>query len=545
MNTSPHLTSGSSAENAIRSKLTASSHPDKIAAFLAPEICTVHNNRVLFQNNNVKAACPVYQRGILESGTIDIGDHQVRTVLMVPHVACPILISHNTLTGVATCLADLLVKNGARLLDTWRGLYGGNSVLPYYRSHEMPASMDLAAAASIGIPIHGGFYSNTTVSGTTAATPQQQVMFRDFTELTNATGGATGLRVLPVIAGDGITAFIEARRSTGAFTLGDLVIRIRTCAIDGTVTSATFTLNAVSYTSGTICAGGSHTIAANQVGLLSLELLSGAAGTVSYDLARIRVMHQVNSVNMSLGSFSGSYVGVPISGINSLLPVCQSARVTALSLKITNTTAVLDANGFIVAVATQNTAPGSCGIYGEGSIASATTAKSYPFVDGCYMALAPAVDLDYSTLDSLPGESVPFGMFIIQTQDNKTITMKLEYHALVEVVSQDPLFAPSMQATDPLQIAALQTAQSGAGYLVLSENPLHWKEIQGVMERANKAVRQKVLPVLNVARNLGVPGSAQTYAATNAVSKVVNVLAKRNKDQNKSKAPQKAPPKKK
>jgi hypothetical protein len=87
------------------------------------------------------------------------------------------------------------------------------------------------------------------------------------------------------------------------------------------------------------------------------------------------------------------------------------------------------------------------------------------------------------------------------------VTLKLEYNALIEVVSQDPLFAAHAQSYDPEQIRAIQHAQIGSGYLILSENPNHWSEIKATMERVGKFGRKYIVPSVKLASALGVPGA--------------------------------------
>jgi hypothetical protein len=502
------LNKSSKMESAIQSKLLdAGIHASSVLPFLSPEVCADPKYRVLYQNTKTKAACPVFQRGIIESSTTDVGDHQSRSIMLVPHAACPVMVSHSVLSNQGVCLFDAKLKTGSRLRDTYRGVYGGNNVLPHYRSFEIPAAIDLAAGATMGLPIHGGFYGATTITGSTAYTPQQQVMYRDFTEVYNG-GVATGVRAIPVAATDTVS-IVFAGRSTVVYTNAEMKFRIRHTNSTGVITSTEATMNTVSGsgTANTFYAGTVLTVPALAVGLVSAEIVSAAAGSRQFDLVEVRVVHQVNTANSDVSSNGGSFVGVPISGINSLLPVCQSGRVTAISLKLTNTSSTLNTNGFIVAMATQNCTPSSAGVFGENSIASVTTARSFPVADGAYMALAPAIDLDYSSLDSLPGEECPIGLFIVQSQDNTPVTLKLEYNALIEVVSQDPLFAAHAQSYDPEQIRAIQHAQIGSGYLILSENPNHWSEIKATMERVGKFGRKYIVPTVKLASALGVPGA--------------------------------------
>lgn len=281
---------------------------------------------------------------------------------------------------------------------------------------------------------------------------------------------------------------------------------------------------------------------AGAVGIVGAHISTANAGVFTFD--HIALVHRTLNSNVSLGLGLGSFVGGPVSGLVSLLPTCQAARVTALSLKISNTSSALNANGYITGIATQDCMPDCVGIMGETSIKAFTSARTFKFTDGSYMALAPPVNLKYAPLDSGPPTDCPFGVFIISSQDATAITMKLEWHMLFEVVSQDPLFAPSHQEFNPAQVAAIQHCQEAGGYLVLSENPFHWgsigsalsKAVKGVssgVSGAAKAVYNNPKTALAIAAGLGVPGAALAtglyQARRNPTGAIANMLQARSR----------------
>lgn len=489
--------------------------------FLAPELANDAKFRVALNNPHSAPSCQVYQRGVIEGTTIDVGDHCERMLLMVPHASCPVLLSHASLLNTACCISNLVQVLGTRLVDPYPGLYGGSPpVVPPFRSHEFPGAVDLAAGASIGIPIHGGFYGPTSYIQSAALVNSTQLMYRQWTEAFVA-GVAGGINVLPSLSTDTVSLVVLGR-GVSTYVNGDLNLRVRTMNNAGIITTATVALGN-GATGATLLLTAVYTIPVGAIGIVSCELSSAAAASRSYDFTIVKITHQVNTSNVDPSSFGGSFVGTPTSGFSSLLPICQSARVTALSVKVTNTSSALNANGYIVGTATVDTPPAATGIYGATSIATKTTSKSFPLVDGCYMALAPSTKLRFSPLDAAPPDDISFGVMAFTTQDATAITFKIEYHAVIEVISQDPLFAPGLHRRAKSQSAMLSAVQSSAGYLVLSENPLHWNDVQGALTQAAKFYDNKVSPVVKKIEQF-VPAVRQARQIADLTSHAVKQL---------------------
>lgn len=466
----------------------ASGLPERLRMFLDPAAATRPAMRSLYPNFKVRAACPVYQRGVYETTTVDVGDHQVRAVILQPSLSAPVLLSGSSLANVSSTLFKATLSRGGRLVDTTPGIYAGNQRMPIYRSFEIPSDCTFSINASIGIPIHGGFYTPALVAATTAANTQTQHMFRDFTEVLNG-GVDTGVRGIPVNGTNDAVDLYLSFRSTVAYTNGDLIMRLGTCTSAGVITYTSFNMvGASSATGGTNVAGGSITCPAGAVAITSLEVVSSVARGFAF--TGVHVNHSVGAstavdVSVGLGSFTGS----PVSGLPSFLAVCQAARVTAASVLITNTSSALNANGFITGAGMQNISPSAAGIYGENSVASVTTAKTTTLVDGAYAALTPDVDLDYTPIDSLPALDSNRAIFFIQSQDNTPITLKIEYQLVVEVLSQNPIFPPEEARSDLATVTALQGLSHG-GYLLMCENKLHLSAIANLLRKIVPIVRR-------------------------------------------------------
>jgi hypothetical protein len=452
----------------------------RVLPFLSPEVAAEATSRVLFNNSRVRAADPIYQRGIVETSTVDVGDHQNRAVLVVPHQACPVLVSHTAQAGVGTLFHGK--PRAGRLVDVTKGIYAGtDAVAPPFRAFEVPADWAGTTGTRFPIPIHGAWYTAAAAGSGLVSTSSTQ--FRDFTD--QLVGGVSNAkRAIPVQSGDFVSIKVEFQIAP-IITVTDLVLEIVTIDATGarTATTANAAVNNLLPTSGMSAIA---TVPVGAVGLAAASLLSAA--TVIRRFSSIVVQHSTSSGVVDLSMALGSYTGVPISGLASLAPVCTAGRVTALSAKVTNTASALNANGFIIANATQDATPAAIGCFGESSIASLASSKSFKFTDGSYMALAPSIDLEYMPLDSAPSENMTMGIFVVQTQDNTPITFKVEYHMMFEVVSQDPLFAPHKPLHDAAQIAALAQAQEAGGYLVLSENPFHWGSIATALSKVGKGV---------------------------------------------------------
>jgi hypothetical protein len=525
----------------ILDKWKAAKHRQALM-YLAPEIAADPNYRDLYQNFKVKAACPVFQRGILETTTVDVGDHQVRGVLLVPHAACPVMLSHSSVTAMGGCLFDAKLGRNGRLVEECRGYYGGNQRMPYFRAFEAPALWDLAIGGSVAFPIHGSYYSPTTITGTSALAASTSVMLRDFTEVLN-NGVGTNVRAIPAAANDTVSIVAELRKSV-AWVDNDLNFRVGTTNSAGTITYTATPMSGPAAASTVI--GKTITLPAGAVGITSCEMVDNKGVAQVFDFASIRITHQVNSAVIDNSTGLGSYVGSPVSGLASLAPVCQSARVTAISGLVTNTASALNANGFIITTATQNALPGNAGIYGENAIASLTSSRSSTVVNGAYLALAPAIDLDYGPLDCLPDLNLGVGIFVIQSQDATAITLKVEYNLVVEVISQDPLFPAMHQHVDMGLITTIQQMQEVGGYLINCENPLHWSTIGSTLSRflkpAARAVVKGFKTALPIARKVnsvaafaGIPGATQldkalsVYDASRAAAKTIRAAAKGKK----------------
>lgn len=492
-----------------------------VLPFLSPEVCQDASKRVLFPNAMVKPACPTYQKGIIESNTLDIGDHQVRNILLLPHVSAPVLLSHQSLAAQAGVLFQATGVRGGRLCSETTGTYGGNqSPMPWFRSHEVASLWNLATGASVALPIHGCAYTAYDSNGASALKTASQLMIRDWTEVLNG-GVGTGVRAIPCMAGDIIAAHGELRATT-AWVAGDLYLDVVTCDALGALTTTSAQIGFTVGVQYSAWASLNVTIPALAVGIVSVSIRNANAATRTYDLCTIKVSHRAVAVQDAAtvaATGAGSYVGSALSGLQSMLPTCSAGRVTALSVKVTNTASELNANGYIVAVATADSLPGNVGCFGENTIAGLTTSKSYKFRDGSYMAIAPSLSLDYAALDALPGPKMNYGLFVIQSQDNTPITFKVEYHAVVEVISQDPLFAPITAYMDAAVLQALQKCQESAGYLILSENPFHWGAIGKAIGGAARFVNKTGL--LKKAAGLGIPG----MSALDKVSRAIPLVA--------------------
>lgn len=467
-------------EFAIQSKATAAGTLiSRVLPFLSPEVCATESNRVLYNNGCVRAADPIYQRGVIEASTANLASSEGRAILLTPHQACPVSVSHSGLTGVGILFKSEGIRNG-RLYDLTRGIHAGNdSPAPPYRSYELPAYWSAAVASTLAIPLHGGFY-NPVVGGASGLQQQTATNFRDFTELADAAGALTGRRVIPVVAGDSIRSVLSSARG-GVFVAGDITLSIVTYnnAAVRTVTTSNFAPTIVGSLGNVLV--GAVAIPAGAIGLAAVYLTAAVATPLF--LSDVMVVHEAATAAVDAGVGYGSFVGTPISGLASLTPVCSAGRVTALSLKITNTSSALSTNGFILATATQDATPASTGIVSDATIAAFAATKSFKFADGAYMALAPSIDSAYMPLDSSPQSHCPMGIFYLQGQDATPLTFKLEYNMMFEVVSQDPLFAPHKPLHDPEQLRALAQAQEAGGYLILSENPFHWGAITGALKK--------------------------------------------------------------
>lgn len=485
--------------------------------FLSPEVCADASARVLYPNANARAACPVYQKGIIETSTVDIGNHQNRAVLLVPHMACPIMFSHSALSAVALGLFQASTTQSGRLRDPCPGRYGGSEDQPLYSAHEIPQHVDFTVpGASIALPIHGGFYTANTQDSTSSQRNPAAIMFRDWTTVMDATGVPSSVRAIPGLSGDSVRITLVARASA-AWVAGDLTLDVVTTNVGGTsLTTTSAALTPTSATSPAVLAG-SVTLPVGAVGIVSVILRATVIKSV--DFSSVCVIHSCNSSTAPAGVQLGTFVGSPISGFASLKPVASAARVTSLSLKVTNTSSALNANGFIIGFATQGVYPGNTGCFGENTISGLVSAKSFKFIDGSYMALAPALDLQFSNVDTLPDYGTGIGMYLITGQDNTAITMKCEYHAVVEIVSQDPLFAPMPAGYHPEFLTAVKSAQESGGYLVLSENPFHWGVIGSLLGKAKKALTSPFAKqMVSAADKLGIPFAHQAQMAEDFLS---------------------------
>lgn len=499
---------------AVQAKAEAAGPLSKtLLPFLSPEVCADASTRVLYPNANARAACPVYQKGIIETSTVDVGNHQNRGILVVPHMACPIMLSHSALSGVALALFHASTTEAGRLKDPCPGRYGGSQLQPLYSAHEIPQHCDFAAGSSIAIPIHGGFYTDNALSSSSAQRNASSTMYRDWTTVLNG-GVPTAVRAIPASTGDSVRLTSVVRSGT-VWASADLQLDVVTTDTAGVLTTTSASLVATAVTT-LVVVGAAITLPAC-VGICSVSIRCVNARSV--DFQTLDVIHSPAGATVPTGTELGTYVGSPISGFASLKPIATSARVTALSLKVSNTSSALNANGYIVGFATQAAFPGNAGCFGESSISGLVSAKSFKFVDGSYMAMAPALDLQFSNVDTLPSYGTGIGMYVVTGQDATPITMKCEYHAVVEIVSQDPLFAPMPAGYHPEFLTAVKSAQESGGYLVLSENPFHWGVIGSLLGKAKKALTSPFAKqMVSAADKLGIPFAHQAQMAEDFLS---------------------------
>lgn len=460
-----------------------------LTSFLNPATGSQPQGRFLYPNSRVRPSCPVFQRNVIESQTVDVGQHQVRHVLLQPHVSAPIMVSHQTLPFVNGVLFNGVASEGGLCDMEAGGFYSGNQRMPWFRSFRMPAFFSsLGNGAGVGVPIHGAFYSPSTVAANTpsSAVAPGNILLRDFTEVNNATGDFTGVHGLP-LGPDGNDVIVVhmgfASPGTSLVDNVDLSIRLGLCDAGGTVTYQTTVMNITRSLAANGVASCSISPTAGTIALTSLELVNTRGTGFTLDIGYFKVVHALLSgVTVNNGVGSGSFVGAPVRGLASVTASCQAARVTSASLLLTNTTSSLNANGFITACGVQAALPSNTGLLGIQSIGALATARSFPFVDGCYSAIAPNINLDYESLDSSPSLALNRVVMTVKGQDNTPVIFKLEYNVIVEVISQDPLFPAQMAVIDQRRVQALQMLQESGAYLILSENKLHWNSIKNAIK---------------------------------------------------------------
>lgn len=442
--------------------------------FLDPQTAQNPSQRFLYPNARARPACPVYQKAIFETSTVDIGDHQVRGVMLQPSPTCPVMLSHSYLVNHNfTLFAGRLV--GQRVVDTVEGEYGGNQLLPPFRSHQLPSTVTLLGGTPMPIPIHGSFGNTAFYSGA-VNTGLASVSFRDFTEVLNA-GISTGVNVLPAFQGEFMTVSLRVGFGTLPLDNSRLLLDVSWANNVGTLATNTSafifpTTPQIAEAPG-VCSA-QFSMPTGSVGIASISLRSPSTATYNlYDvLVQISSQTAVPAGALLNATGLGVYAGQPVSGIASIGSAAHALRMSAGSLLLTNTSSSLNTNGFIVGTGFAGL-PSTVGINGENTIGSQVSSRSFALVDGSYASLAPKLDLPFESVYAQPDMNSNRVLWILKTQDNTPISLRLRFDAVIEIVSQDPLFPPLPGYCEPIRMAALNACQESEGYLILTENPFH------------------------------------------------------------------------
>ncbi len=435
--------------------------------FMDPETAMSMPHRPHWPNAQVQPSLPVYQRSTVETTTVDVGDHQVRAILAQPHQSAPFLISHSGIAGQWYTLFSSSKSADGRLIDSEPGFFngyqnGGTVVVPY-RSFEFPQRIDVLSGGVLYFPLHGSF-GHAPVAGT--------ISFLDWTE--SLIGGVgSGIPAIPVQGANSLVLVRLAATVTNVPAAGDLQVVYGVIDAAGVVTFISTSF--AGYANGPFLGSLALTMPATAVGLVGVGLRG--VNPIFLNLASVDVSLNTTTATVNLSTGLGSFTGKQISGFASLTSAVQAARVTAASVLLTNTASSLNANGYILATGISGCLPSSAALLGESSVATKAQTRTFPFVDGAYAAIRPSSDLPYSSMDSLPAKTLNRVLFVVRGQDATPVSMKIEAHEVIEVISPDPLFAPRKARPSAPYCAYLDDVAEDPSCLILCENKNHLKEI--------------------------------------------------------------------
>jgi hypothetical protein len=491
--------------NKIEGYLAASELPGFQKQFLDPSTAQ-DSDRFCWPNAHCKPACPVYQRGVVDVATLDVGDHQARAVIVQPHAAAPIMISHGRLASRQFVLFDGTSIVGGRLIDSSNPGFAASTAAdqPPFITFEIPAAQSFSIGTVLALPLHGSFGTPYNALGNVRMSVAQ-ACFEDYTAVLNA-GTDTGVRAIPCEAGDVVKVDISGTCGSAAYANGDLVLDVVTSSATGvlTTTSANIVVPVALAVPNFFGAYGQISTPAGAVGIVSAMIRGVVARFITFQ--RCSILHESSSGGANISTGLGVFTGASISGMNSLRAVAQEARLNSLSCLLTNTASSLNANGFITGCGIPGATPASVGIVGEDSVASAVSSRTFKFLDGSYTSLRPAQDLCFSPLDSLPPNRANRVIYFIRGQDATPVTFKIEYQAVLEVISADPLFPPERVVFDEKAMTAVERLAEGPAYLILCENALHMGKI---LKKVGK-VAKFAAPVLGM---MGAPHLASLAEA--------------------------------
>jgi hypothetical protein len=439
----------------------------------------------LLPDPQCRNAKPFVQLSSDQIQATDLGDYQELAVLATPSLRAPTLVSTlNKSNGAVFSIAsfteteDSVLKDPGHYNDRFAADSSGIFVPP---NRTMQVPKVLRVNDSVFIPFHSAFAADNT--------PGSEVFFLTCTRPTSSSAAPFGFVGMPFSGADRLTLRAAVSSYTNTVVVADLFFELSYMNSAGVNVLATVGCGSTGATGAVLVnADTKASDLVDCIALTGMRIRNTNGSSRSYLLTSVDVLLTHNaaetiSPRMQRGLFSGS--SVP--DLPAFSEGATAARFSALSMLLTNTSNMFNANGSIFLHAVKpGAAPAEQGLYSLETVTAAPAHREWEMQKGGYIALDLTYGVPFTGVDALPRTDAAYAMMIVQGTGDTPMNLKLHWAGVVEIVGETPLFRPRDVAPDPDLMKGVGLEPPHPAALVICENPSHWKMVGKFAKGAGK-----------------------------------------------------------